>query len=333
MVRVLVLLTLVVTLCACGVRSPADEAPDGSTVALEGLSLRLPMGWDSYSDDIGPWLPEPAIWAANIRLPDRASGIMAAPYEALPDLPPRAIVLMVAATIEPEPCPSAPLLQLRRRDVMTGGYEGQPAPHVSSGSTSAGSHGRCLFAQAWFGANEPSDAIIAEVNRVLDSVEVEPLPPPGSNAEWRSHLDEEAGVSLRYPPEWRIAKAALMPLLVEPRELVSLGTAPLQSGDQHCPQVPANALDHLGPKDAFVSLLEFGSKGEAPLRPRHLMPYQGHPVGMDCLQRSLPHGFLYRMQIFEDHGRLFQVYVAIGESASDLTRRQTTEILDSITVD
>jgi hypothetical protein len=320
------------TLCACGVRSPAEDADDSSTVALRGLSLRLPSGWDSYADDIGPWLPEPEIWAANVPLPDRASGVMLAPYEVLPDLPARGVVLEVVAGIDPEPCEPAPPPRLRRRDIMEGGYEGQPAPHVSSGSPLSGDrHGRCLFAQAWFGRNEPSDTQLAEANRVLESVEVEPLPPPGSDPEWRTYRDDRAQLSLRHPASWHIAEQALMPKLVEPHELVSLGTAPLRPGGE-CPQIPENALDHLGPKDAFVSLLEFEAKSDAPTRPRLLLPFGGVPFALDCLERPLPRGFLYRTQTFEDHGRLFQLYVGIGESASDVTRRQTTEILGSITV-
>jgi hypothetical protein len=42
---------------------------------------------------------------------------------------------------------------------------------------------------------------------------------------------------------------------------------------------------------------------------------------------------LFRAQTFEDRGRVFHLYLAVGESASDQTRRQVTEILNAMSFD
>jgi hypothetical protein len=329
-VRALALAALTVILCACGARHPAEEAADEKTVAFEGLSLRVPPGWDSYSDDIGPWMPEPEIWAANVSLPERASGMLAAPYEVLPDLPRRGIVLVVMAPAGP--CAFKPSLHVEPVDILDGGYEGQPAPHVATWSTSGVRNGRCVWAQAWFGVNEPDESMRSEVNRVLASVELEPEHAPGSNPGWRTYRDEKARLALRYPPGWQVSEGRLMPLLTEPRELVSLGTSALRSGDERCPQAPEAAVEALGSTDALISLLEFRSEAHAPPRSKRLLPFEGARAPT-CNRLQLPSGFLVRSRSFEDRGRVFQLYVAVGESASDETRRETTEILNSLTVD
>jgi hypothetical protein len=135
----------------------------------------------------------------------------------------------------------------------------------------------------------------------------------------------------RYPPNWHLADRPLTPLLMEPQELVSLGTGALISGDERCPERPQAAVAALGPTDAFLSVLDFVSPSNANPRPKRLFAYLG-AVGQTCTHHR-PSGVLYRTQIFEDRGRVFQVYVAIGDSAGDETRRELAEILNSLTVD
>ena len=43
-----------------------------------------------------------------------------------------------------------------------------PRPNVASGSVYSHNQGLCVFAQAWFGVNDPSEAMREQVNRVLD---------------------------------------------------------------------------------------------------------------------------------------------------------------------
>ena len=325
--RAVALVALALTLSACGARDRAEQA-ESTTVAREGLSLRLPMDWDSYADDIGPWMPEPEIWAANIPLPDGSSGMLVGPYEVLDGLPPHGIVLMVGAAAES--CPSQPLLKVDV--VLTGGYEGQPAPNVATGTAGTGRDGRCLYAQAWFGVNEPDESMRSEVNRVLASVELEPEHVPGSDPEWETYRDEKARLTLRYPPDWSVRSAPIMPLLLEPRELITLSTSAIPPADESCRQTPEAAVEALGPKDALISLLEYESDADARPRPQRMLPYHGDRPAT-CRRLQLPHGLLFRAQRFEDRGRVFHLYLAVGESASDRTRRQVTEILNGMSFD
>lgn len=324
----LLALALALALAACGAQYTAERAAAEDRVGLEGLSLRVPAGWDSYTDDIGPWMPEPEIWAANVPLPERASGMLAGPYEVLDELPPQGIVLMVGAAAES--CPSQPALRLDV--VITDGYEGQPAPNVATGSTGGGREGRCLYAQAWFGVNEPDESMRSEVNRVLASVELEPEHVPGSDPQWETYRDEKARVTVRYPPDWSVRSMPLMPLLLEPRELVTLSTSAVRPADESCPQKPEAAVEELGPKDALISLLEYESDAHARPRPQRLLPYEGARPPT-CSRLRLPGGRLLRAQRFEDRGRIFELYVIVGESASDRTRRQVTEVLNSLAFD
>ena len=172
-----------VALCGCGAGASDRTAADvDQRLALEGLSLRVPSGWSSYAVDFGAGSPEPMLWVANVTLPTKPSKDHPnelAPYQVLSGLPRDGIVLVVEAVradaSAEEECPSAQLV-LTAADVQDS-YEGKPAPNVASGSVYSHSQGLCLFAQAWFGVNEPDEAMRAEVNRVLSSVELRPEPP------------------------------------------------------------------------------------------------------------------------------------------------------------
>jgi hypothetical protein len=126
------------------------------------------------------------LWVANVTLPTKPSKDdpnELPPYQVLSRLPRDGIVLVVEAVraeaSAEEECPSAQL-RLRAADVEGSGYEGTPAPNVASGSVYSHSQGLCLVAQAWFGVNDPSEAMREEVNRVLDSVELRREPPSAS---------------------------------------------------------------------------------------------------------------------------------------------------------
>jgi hypothetical protein len=335
-VRALALLAVGLLLCGCGSGSSASH--DGRRLALEGLSLRVPAGWSTYARDFGAWSPEPMLWVANVTLPTEPSkDHPIPPYQVLSRLPPDGIVLRVSAlraeVSAEEECPSA--FWLTAADVEGSQYEGKPAPHVGFGEVYSHSQGLCVAAQAWFGVDEPKEAMREQVNRVLDSVEVQPEPPPGSAPGWRTHRDEQARIELRYPPGWQVADGRLTPNLVEPVERMSVGTYELRPGGGRCPQAPVRALEDLGPTDALISLFEFSrfAPGILPARARHLRPYDGTlPETAGCLRKPFPEGFLYRVQGFTDHGRGFHLSVAIGDSATDATRHQVSEILDSLRI-
>jgi hypothetical protein len=180
-VRGLACLGISVALCGCGATASDRTAADADErLALEGLSLRVPSGWSSYAVDSGAESSEPMLWVANVTLPTKPSKghpNELPPYHVLSRLPPDGIVLVVEAVPAKAPaeeeCPSAEL-RLTADDVDGSDYEGQPATNVASGSVYSHSQGLCLFAQAWFGVNDPDEAMREEVNRLLDSVELQP---------------------------------------------------------------------------------------------------------------------------------------------------------------
>jgi hypothetical protein len=180
----LAFLLLGAMLCACGAGASGQHGGgDGERLSFEGLSLLVPPGWSHYEVDFGPSLPEPMLWVANVTLPTKPSSEAPnelPPYQVLSRLSANGIVLLVdavhAESAAEEECPRSQL-RLTAADVNESGYEGQPAPTVATGSVYTHRHGLCLFAQAWFGVNEPGQEMRDQVNRVLGSVEFAPVPP------------------------------------------------------------------------------------------------------------------------------------------------------------
>ena len=168
---------ILAALCVSTARGSAETGADAHGVVLREFSLTVPAGWSDSVAESASQLPDSAAWAANVPPPEQLSWAFP-PDELLGSLPAEGIVVLVEADFEPEPCASTSSLHLAKADILGGPYEGQPAPHVSSGSTYAVRDGRCLFAQAWFGVKGPSEEMVSEVNRVLGSVDFVPAPAP-----------------------------------------------------------------------------------------------------------------------------------------------------------
>lgn len=161
-----------------------------------------------------------------------------------------------------------------------------------------------------------------------------PAPPKG----WLTHHDEKRGFTVSYPSDWFIARQSLTPALTNPREILSLGTYhELYPADHNCAHVPVNALEHLGPDDAFVSVQE----RRPPLLDRHTPPRPrpfGPKTGSDgvhtdltaCLSMQPPASF--RWIHFAANHREFYAIVVIGTTASAQRRADTYRILDMIRI-
>jgi hypothetical protein len=153
---------------------------------------------------------------------------------------------------------------------------------------------------------------------------------------WVTYRDDARGFSVAHPSTWHRATESLTPTLVDPMEILSVGTYELRAGGQRCAQFPDRALDELGPEDALVSVQEEAVLGRsdrwAP-RPAHFGPDSG--TGDDespgCLSQRKE--FFHRWIPFYDRGRGFYAYVAIGNDASAATRGEVWAILDSLEVD
>jgi hypothetical protein len=146
-------------------------------LALGGLSVELLEGWDGFAKDIGPaHMPVPALYVANVPWPDRGQDLSAAATLAsFERLPPTGIVVAVSASPGGH---EEPVRALRRPVRLADGYfltdmyEGQPAPHVSTQIIGGRLGERELSIQVYFGRPDPTDAMRAEANRVLATLEL-----------------------------------------------------------------------------------------------------------------------------------------------------------------
>ncbi len=142
------------------------------------------------------------------------------------------------------------------------------------------------------------------------------------------------GITVTLPAGWQRAPRKLTPHLVDPREVVAVGTFPLRYHRTACAHMPGSALEDLGPGDALVTLQERGRgvTGNAfPPRPKHFGPRLGGPSEARlCVPKAR---FTDHWFMFADSGRYFHVLVAIGPKASAKTRREAREILDRLRID
>jgi hypothetical protein len=149
-------------------------------------------------------------------------------------------------------------------------------------------------------------------------------------------IDERHGLEFALASNWEQASVSLTPGLTDPREVMSVGTFPLQYRQTGCGHVAGSALEDLGPGDAFVTLQERGNEAgsawlDFPARPDHFGPeLGGRSEAAQCVPtaRFTDHWFG-----FTDGGRHFHVLVAFGPDASAEVRDQAWSVLDSLKVD
>lgn len=153
------------------------------------------------------------------------------------------------------------------------------------------------------------------------------------------------GISLDYPPGWNIAPENLTPHLGSrtPAEIVSLGTYALHPNEDgvDCAQFPQRALSEMGPTDAFVSVEESVTYGpieraSIPPRPDKFGPETGTAIEtytndfQECLGGPI-NGSAWTFG-FQEAGRAFVVWVAIGSDASAQQRENAWQVLNSLRV-
>jgi hypothetical protein len=144
------------------------------------------------------------------------------------------------------------------------------------------------------------------------------------------------GLSVELPVGWQAAASSLTPHLVDPREVLAVGTFPLRYRESDCAHVAGSALEDLGPADAFITLQERGidpgsSWPDFPRRPAHFGPQLGGPSEASA---CVPDGrFTDHWFGFSDGDRRFHVLVAFGPETPPGVRRQAWAILDGLRVD
>ena len=156
--------------------------------------------------------------------------------------------------------------------------------------------------------------------------------------------DDARGYAVTYPDDWTVADENLTPWLSSPSEILSLGTFPLRVSEHpddgfrlfDAPVAPA-ALEDMASHDAFVSLqASGGSTGLSESRPGHFGPQGCDQSIYGCRpSEELPDEWhdapFYAWWIpFEDSGRAFYLFVAIGTEATPELRQQAWAVADSL---
>ena len=152
---------------------------------------------------------------------------------------------------------------------------------------------------------------------------------------WTTYDDHEGRFSIRYPAAWERSMQSLTPGLTDPREIVSVGSYHMRPGGELCAHLPVNELEDLGPEDAFLTVQERAQPHLAHYPPRPIHFDLGEPTeGFDgelCVRE--PGDLLQWWLPFRDGTRAFYALVALGTSASEETRQQVTQTLNSFHID
>lgn len=156
--------------------------------------------------------------------------------------------------------------------------------------------------------------------------ELRASPNEGGRADF--YIEDDPGFGVHVPGGWQVARRSLTPNLDDPREILSLGTAPMPSGGS-CAQQPVRALDALGPKDAFISIQERRGDAGHPPRPRSFRErLEDRLFNIElCTDADDFRPYLFA---FRDAGRDFHLLAALGTKASSQRTREFWEVLDSL---
>jgi hypothetical protein len=143
---------------------------------------------------------------------------------------------------------------------------------------------------------------------------------------WLVYHDVVDRFSVHYPQTWHRAPATLTPHLVEPREILTVGTGPLPATGGSCAQVPTGALRALGARGVLVSIQE-GPRHATARRPARFHLSDGYPAEA---AQCVPGARFKAWRIpFRDAGHGFSALVALGPQAGARERTLALHVLDS----
>lgn len=150
------------------------------------------------------------------------------------------------------------------------------------------------------------------------------------------YASERYGFSTPVPAGWRRARVRLVPKLLGPREILSLGTFAMPvGGGGNCGREPIAAIERMEAGDALVSIQEYAPNGAMRVRttpsPRlesvkKLTLHKGAhrrseriPAGRALWSATLP---------FSDHGRWFDALVYVKGDPTPARLHEIRSILD-----
>ena len=154
---------------------------------------------------------------------------------------------------------------------------------------------------------------------------------------WRTYRDESRGIEVRLPPGWHVAAHRLVPALINPRELISLGTGPLPvGGGGNCGRYPEAALEHMHSGDRLISIQGSGGPPDARWfrhEARWTPGFELGPLRPPAIRRR-PDGPRIRASAtyVRRDGHSYWVFVAFAGRASPTARDQAERIVEGIRI-
>jgi hypothetical protein len=202
----------------------------------------------------------------------------------------------------------------------------------------------CVRVYLWHGP-DTSEEVLDEAMRVAQGVRLtETRPDPAAVAPTVAFVDLGRGVSLEYPAGWTLAEESLTPILVDPREILSIGTFPLRPGGAAPTDayLPGHAIADIGPGDVLLTVQEGRASRSSSFADRP--PRFGPDAVCEADDRACVDGIALRIEAlrawwipFRDpvSGRAFYAFVAMGEDAYRDPARSSAawRILDSMEFD
>jgi hypothetical protein len=240
----------------------------------------------------------------------------------------------------PQPNTDLPLSS----DLLESSGDIKGGPSEKNGAVWVG--GRLVGIVRRYVGSDASAADMAALDRMVASFRVRSVDRWTETGDGLTTLHDEArGYAITYPDGWTVANENLTPWLSSPSEILSLGTFPLRVSEHpddgfrlfDAPVAPA-ALQDMQSDDAFISLQESGgvSAGSTENRPDHFGPLGCVESIYGCRpSEELPKAwrdapFRAWWIPFEDAGRAFYLFVAIGTDATPELRQQAWAVADSI---
>jgi hypothetical protein len=144
------------------------------------------------------------------------------------------------------------------------------------------------------------------------------------------------GGEVRVPKGWSRATAPLAPELLDPHEILSMGTFRLDElgAVDRAPCVgnapPASALAAMGRDDVFIWIVEWDQLASTSTRrPSDLAPAL---EPRSCVRARHP-DLKGRSLLFTANGRTIEAHLVVGDGASRKRRRQASALLDRLDFD
>jgi hypothetical protein len=154
--------------------------------------------------------------------------------------------------------------------------------------------------------------------------------PSAQPAQVRRYQDPVHRFSIDSPSTWERALQPLTSELSSPAEIFAAGTFPPRPDGNSCSNWPVNAIQDLGPTDAFVWIAEAAPGGGLPPRPARFADEQPDPQMEARFCLSDPNKPFTQWWIpFTQGNRNFYVYVAMGNDISDARRAETWNVVGS----